>query len=277
MNADRDRDLNHVEIERQRHKCDRLRMWLWGFVLWIPVTLVIPTILAIFLLEGMTAQLLGLGAVLLPMVGLAGLLLMANDLSKAKHHLNIAVVGQEMGLRFFQKADPQSLDDLNQFSSFWFADATSGQFQLSGQLNGVLVEILEYILEDRARAAPVFHVQTVFLFQHGIEDIPSFVARPRYLVGSIREALGWETIQIADRVGATEFQRNFILLGDDPEYVVDIFTDEMIELCLEEPTLTVEVQGDLLLLHRRGQIVKPESYDAVVALGLQWVRALRAI
>ncbi|MBV9123819.1 MAG: hypothetical protein JO112_10720, partial [Planctomycetes bacterium] len=95
---------NETRIALVRRKQKRAQRWFRFFLLLMPLGFGIPLALAFTLPEGPWLKYLGMTALGLPILGLAGTLLMLGDRSRYRRSLMVAQAGQELGLEFYEKA-----------------------------------------------------------------------------------------------------------------------------------------------------------------------------
>jgi hypothetical protein len=115
----------HAEIEGLRRKRKRVLLLLVLFIVLMPVGCVGPfTLFSVAPKSFQTPLFIAAGV--LPLVGLAGTLLMLGDRSKASRSLALAEKAQQMGLGFVERPKPDEYRWLEKTESYGAADKHMG-------------------------------------------------------------------------------------------------------------------------------------------------------
>ena len=274
------RRANGDAVADLRRRLGRLNAWRYFFLLLMPVGFLIPCSAGIILgrlnpqAQGFTAaQAFGIAALALPLVGLAGWLLMAGDRASCKTALAVAARAEQLGYRFSAQPSRALLARLGSFRMFEDADHQCGLNCVSGEHAGHRFAILEYRTAYRTAPNPygtTINNQTVVTVEGLAREVPGFRVGPKSWLSALLQFFGAPTIKLA---APREFSRKFIVCGDDREALERVLTPETVELIMEADGI-VEVCDGSLLFYRHNSLVEPEHYQDMIRLGVRLAQGL---
>jgi hypothetical protein len=274
------RGENAAAVADLRRRLGRLNAWRWFFLLLMPLGFLLPCSAGIILgsmnpqAQGFTAaQAFGIAAFVLPLVGLAGWLLMAGDRATCKTALAVAAQAESLGYRFSVQPSKALLERLRSFRMFEDADHHFGLNCVSGEHAGHRFSLLEYRTAYRAAPNPygtTINNQTVVTVEGLDKELPQFRIGPKTWLSRVVEFLGAPTIRLA---APREFTRKFIVCGEGQEALQDLLNPEMLELIMEADGI-VEMCDGSLLFYRHNALVEPEQYEDTIGLAVRMTEVL---
>lgn len=272
---------NETAIADLRRQVRRANTWRYVFLFMMPVGFIVPCAIGLVLgksnphPEGFTAaHAFGIAAFALPLVGLAGWILMAGD--RAKYRTSLAVAGQadSLGYRFSARPPDKLMKQLGSFRMFEDADHQFGLDCVSGKCQGQRFALLEYRTGYTTGPHPYgskVNNQTVVVLSGLDEHVPDFRIGPKTWLAKLLQFFDAKVVKLP---GPQEATRKLIVCGEDRDRIVQVLTPPIVELVLEARG-TVEVRDGSLLFYRHNRLEDPEDYQEMLELAIQLAKALR--
>jgi hypothetical protein len=169
---------NEGTLSRLRCRKNRVHKWFLAFLVLMPVGCVGPFTLFSFAPKGAQTPLF-IAALVLPLVGLAGALLMGGDRSRYKRAVAIAELGDRLRLRYVEKPDASDSARLQTLKMFSNTDGEAGTMHLlAGKVETVPVTIIDYGFVIGFGSNKAVYQQTVFLLDD-VAGVSAVGGRPR--------------------------------------------------------------------------------------------------
>jgi hypothetical protein len=224
------------------------------------------------------AQIAMLSAILLPLVGLAGVLLMRFDRNRSLRSLAIARLADEHGMRYWHQPPAEEfadLRDLHFINLEHVIPGGSGENLVVGTFKKRPLMVIDYSYNHHYGNKIANTQQTIVLFRDELVSLPDFVV-VRQGFGARLEQLIGETpfgkrLKVPDE---NEFNERFTLAGQDRSAVVACLTSEVIDLLLEQAGLTILVQDGKLMVARQNVLVPASEYEQLLLTATKLMRAL---
>ncbi len=115
--------------------------------------------------------------------------------------------------------------------------------------------------------------QTVFFVQSRKLGLPSFFMRPEHIFHRLGEYLGMQDI---DFVEHPSFSRNYLLQGDDEDYIRASVNEPFLRFFSIEKNWYLEGVNYYLIFYRRGKRLKPDQIKSFFNKGLEIYKLLAA-
>jgi len=115
--------------------------------------------------------------------------------------------------------------------------------------------------------------QTVFFIQSRKLGLPSFFMRPEHIFHRIGEYLGMQDIDFEEH---PSFSRNYLLRGDDEEYIRASVNEPFLRFFSIEKNWYLEGVNYYLIFYRRGKRLKPDQIKSFFNKGLEIYKLLAA-
>jgi hypothetical protein len=262
---------NAAVIADLSRRIRRAKSWRLFFLLLMPLGFIVPCGLAFAVIpaqekpppQGITLpQILGMIAFGLPIIGLAGWLLMFMDKSNYTRALALAKQADEMGFNYSRKTTPSLLEMLGAFQTFIHYDNHSGSNCCAGEKSGRRIAVLDYRVSLRLPTlpGPKLYAQTVVVISDLQRQTPDFRLTPKKWIHVVSELLGDKSIEVPDQ---EKFNKRFVLSGDDPDRIVSLISPKVVDL-LNKAQATVEVSRSNMVFYRHNELAAPEDVDAMV-------------
>lgn len=234
--------------------------WLCTSLALVPLGFCCPCGLAMAVGENSAgvAAVLAIASLLLPFVGLGGLLLMTGDRSKYVRGLELARVAESRKLRYTYQLKKKQYQFINAFSLL--ADPTD-EFAihfLAGKWRGLPFIALDYSHSYGRGAFALIYKATVFVLQEGFEDLPNFVLYPRGWIDKIGDMIKGSPLKLGS---SKKFSKQFAVVTSEPARVASVFSADLIDWCLDEPDLTLEICNGKLLAYRWERTLSADDYE----------------
>ena len=135
------------------------------------------------------------------------------------------------------------------------------------------VRIFDYrFAVSTGKSARVFK-QTVFYVQSKNLGLPQFLMKPENFFHKVGAWLGIEDI---DFERYPKFSNQYLLKGDDEDYIRASFSDEVLQFFTIEKDWTMEGLNYYLVLYRKNQLLLPSQIINFYKKGMQLHQLLRA-
>jgi hypothetical protein len=260
-------EANQAEIAAAQRRARWWNTWFWLFVLLIPLGVVCPCLIsavAYRVAGDEWSAPIALSALLWPIVGVAGALLVRGVRKRSRRTLALARLADSFGLRFTYQPPAESYAFLRTVSGMAephtqsaenFCEGTSGQFALMA---------LDYHYAYLWGSVTEYADQTLIVFPAGFEALPALAVFPISVMGRLENLL-------LGKGGAIpfphepQFNAQFAVAGEDAARVAACLSRPLIELLLADRLLSLIVEQGRLLVFRRLTIVPAEQYQAFLA------------
>ena len=270
--------LNVESLADVRRRYGRINALFWFFVACIPLGVVLPCVASILALKiwgDKVSAPIGLSALLWPIVGIAGALLLRGGRKRARRSLELAWLADSLGLRFLLRSDVAKLDMLKSISFMANPHAQKGVNLMEGSAGGWSMFALDYEYAYLWGSVTEIGAQTLVVFASGFERLPPFGVIPISTMGKIENFLLGRrgTIPFAHE---PQFQHQFSVVGDNAPAVTACIGPELVELLLGDRLLTLIVDDGRLLVFRRLTYVQPRDYQTFLAQAYRAAELLTA-
>jgi hypothetical protein len=205
----------------------------------------------------------------LPIVGLAGVLLMLGDRSKYTRALWIAEQSLVLKAHFSEKPPAEEMSVLKAMRRFDDADYHVGSNCICGQLAGKQFAILDHSAGYKGQVLKLFEQTVVIVYDIGT-GIPEFQVAPRGFLDRIGSFLGDRTVEIPN---AERFNKEFTIYGADTQAIQARFTPELTKLLLDTGA-NCEVRNGTLIYYVIKSKVAPGQWPEFVQEAIDCAAAL---
>jgi hypothetical protein len=266
-------DANRAAVRRLRGYANRAKGWL---VAWVVVLVGGPVVscggVRAFGADGPGIFCCFLG-IFSPFVALGGLLLMGGDRGRWARALGLAEEGDDLGLSYTEKPGRAKAAFLRSCATVGDADHELLRNRLSGRFRGRRVVVMDY---RSGYGKSSVEYRTTVVWEGEARGVPRFALYPRGWRRRLAEAVG-----LADGAihlsGERRFNDAYTLLGGDADGVAACFTDELIELCLRERSLVLEVLDGSLLVFWDGTEFPPAELHERLSIAHRVLRLLTPV
>jgi hypothetical protein len=257
-------------VDAQR-RYRRISGWFWFFVACIPLGVVLPCIASIvaYQIWGDTVSApVGLSALLWPIVGVAGALLLRGGKARARRSLELARLASSCGLEFTVQPAPEKYGFLRDVSFMANPHYQQARNLLEGTPGGRRMLALDYEYTYSWGSVSEVGAQTLVVFPSGFERLPHFGVVPTGVMGRLENFLLGDRGRIT-LPHASNFAQYFAVVGDDPAAIAACFSPQLVNLFMNDRLLTLLVEDGRLLLFRRLTYVPARDYQAFLAEAVQ--------
>lgn len=257
--------INTDSIAEAQRGYRRLNSWFLFFVALIPLGVVLPCLLSIaaYRIWGSDVSApIALSALLWPVAGVAGALLLRGARARARRSLALAKLADSFNLRFTRRPALEKYDFLKQFSFIAGSHAQSAANLLEGQAGRWPLLALDYEYSFHWGSVTEIGAQTMAVLLSGFERLPPLAVVPIGTMGKI------ENFFLGKRNAIPfphqpQFNRQFAVVGDAS--AAACIRRPLIDLLLADRLLTLLVENGRLLVFRRLTYIKAEDYQAFLA------------
>jgi hypothetical protein len=268
-----------IADRRWRERQDQVRRsknWWWWLFFWLmPVGFLAPCLLAIVLNNKDYSPVAALAAILLPFVGLGGIMLMGGDSQSYKYMIGMYDKATELNLTYA----PESTD------TYWAKflkkclvyQNIRGKFvignSLFGNYHGIDVLLITWVAETDDGVS-----------YSSVLIIPDSGVGPAEFV-VLKRAHSWfaqmtEWFKGQPEIEASqleEFTKNFaiVLHSPDKESILKMLTPKFINICQTYSDYAVELRSGHLLINKPTDMLKPEHIQEYLHAGLEFLLALQ--
>lgn len=252
--------------EAQRRYRRMNRWWLFSWVL-MPLGVVLPCILSIVTYQIWGDEVsapIGLSALLWPLVGLAGVLLLRGGRARAKRMLALTQLADSFGLRFTCYPRPEQFEFMKSVSFVESSHLQTAQNMMEGTKGRWPLTALDFEYTFFWGSVTEVGSQTIVAFHSGFETLPPLAIIPISTMGRIENML----LGKGDAIPFPHypaFNARFAVLGADEPSIRSRVTPPLVELLLADPLLTLVVDDGRLLVFRRLTYVNAADYQNFLA------------
>jgi hypothetical protein len=277
-----DLSASHSAVDRLRRRMSRDTKWVFFFLFLIVGGCVVPWGIAYYLAKtappaetrpretGFTAtQGFAIAGFALPVVGLAGVLLMLGDRSKYTRALGIAEQSLVLKAHFSEKPPDEEMSVLKAMRRFDDADYHVGSNCICGQSAGKQFAILDHSAGYKGQVLKVFEQTVVIVYDIG-NTVPEFQAAPCGFLDRVGSFLGDRTVEIP---GAERFNKEFTIYGADAQAIQNRFSPKLTKLLLKTRA-NCEVRNGTLIYYMIKRKIAPGQWPEFVQEALDCAAAL---
>ena len=273
---------NAEEIAKLRRWRLRSSILFFASLIEMPLTLIVACGVTGFInmhnLGLQYAQISMLCAILLPLVGLAGVLLMRFDRRHSARALEIARLADERGLRYTYQPDG---DDLAFMAAFKFInlervmEGGSGKNLMQGTFKKRPLTAVDYSYNHFYGNKVLNTQQTIVVFTEGFDSLPEFVVVKQWFGEKLEQLIAGtpfgKKFKIPDE---DEFNQHFIVAGNERKEILACLTSQVIDRMLDDHRLTFLIQDGMLLVARQGTIISEREYEDFLLAASKLAREL---
>lgn len=242
------------------------------FALLIPVGCVVPYSIIGWLPEGTPRTVAGIAGFVIPLIALIGLILMIADSFRWKKASGVAAQAKKMGFTFTDAPTKKETALLRHTHMFEEATSDKCMHMLRGEVDGQPVLVADYSAAYGIGTSAAVYDQTVIILPDVADELPDLLIYPKDWLNVFEKVFGERQIQVTTDA---KFSRSFVLKGEDEAAVLAVVTPKVHSLCLEDPTVTVEVREGWLYVTRLKRVQPPASYPDLIDEAMQFADVLR--
>jgi hypothetical protein len=117
------------------------------------------------------------------------------------------------------------------------------------------------------------YTQTVLVLHDAAQGVPIFILYPKRWTDRLAKMLGGKSLELP---GEKKFNSAFVLSGVRQNDILERFTSgDMIDYCLDEPSLAMEVNSEDLTLFRDNTLLQPRQYEDFLKRAVKMAAILR--
>lgn len=259
--------LNADSLAEAQRRYRRIHgWWLFSWVL-MPLGVVLPCVLSIVAYQIWGDEVsapIGLSALLWPLVGLAGVLLLRGGRARAKRMLALARLADSLGLKFTCYPRPEQFAFMKSVSFVENSHLQTAQNMMEGTKGRWPLTALDFEYTFFWGSVTEVGSQTIVAFHSGFETLPPLAIIPVSTMGRIENMLlgKGDAIRFPHH---PEFNARFAVLGADESSVRAWITPPLVDLLLADRLLTLVVEDGRLLVFRRLTYVQAADYQNFLA------------
>ena len=265
-----------------RRRQSRLAAVFYGGLVAIPLGVICPCGLAavVYQVAPEWSQDVALSSFLLPLVGLAAVLLVMGGRSRARRSIALCRLADSLKLRF---EDAPEKDQFNFLAVFPVLNALrvpysgEGANLLEGTYRRRPLTAVDYTTLHLLGYQHFVRRRTAAVFTAGFERLPSFAVVPQTWADKFEQAVLGPTapgkkVAVPDE---KEFNRHFAVLTEaNRAALVACLTPAVIDAFLEDKNLSLEVYDGMMVVHRRQTVVAAAEYEEFLRTASRIAQAL---
>jgi hypothetical protein len=210
-----------------------------------------------------------------PFVGLGGMILMLGDRGRYVRSVDLALEADELGMAFREKPSRRQIGEVSGFLAFQDHTDEHARNSLEGEHKSTTLLIMDYNCSWGTGTSAQVTLQTVFVFPDSLPEAPDLLLYPRGLLDKMAEAVGLRKRPIAI-AGEKQMNKEYGLYTDREKKAVALFSPDVVDVCLEERTLVLEINRGTLLVFWSDTYVKPAELHDRLATALRLKKLLAA-
>lgn len=270
--------LNAAELAQAQRSYQRRTGWFWFFILCIPLGVVLPCLLSAVsyrIWGNKVSAPVALSAFLWPLVGIAGSLLLRGGRRRARRAIELAQLGDSVGLKYTRAPARDSYEYLKTVSVMENPHHQYATNMLIGTAGGRTLQALDYDYSYHWGSVTEYAQQTLVVFPAGFERVPPFFVVPNTLTSKLENMILGNRGRIPFP-NVPQFSSDFSVVGDHAPSAVACVTP-LIPLFLQDRLLTVFVDQGRLLVFRRLTYLPADQYRAFLATAFHIAEVLDAL
>jgi hypothetical protein len=243
-------------------------------ILLIPFGCVVPCGIGLAFKQNETVyNIFMVAGILLPLVGLTTMILMFLDRSRYARAWGIAQFAVENNYAYSYHPRLDRYEFLQSLQIFASANGSSADNWVHGKYKKFSFTFVDFSYLVGFGRYQANYTQTVLVLHDAAAGSPIFVLYPKGWTDRLAKMLGGRSIAIP---GAKKFNSTFILSGVREDKIIDRFTTgDMIDDCLDEPSLSMEVNSEDLILFRDSKLLSPGRYEDFLDTAIKMATVLR--
>lgn len=163
-------------------------------------------------------------------------------------------------------ADTALFQSLKRFHLFCISGSSKRLWNLlRGKCNNLEVAIFDYYTAGTSPRSKAFQTSVV-CFRFEGPELPNFSLRPKNDWHKIWSWFGYQDIDFASH---PIFSSNYLLRGNDENAIRMLFTAPVLEFYEQNPGLSTEGSGNILLFYRFDVEVRPQGIRSFMEVGLK--------
>jgi hypothetical protein len=260
-------NVNEQALAEAGRHYRKLNVAFWVCMALIPLGVVLPCLVSFIAYEiagDEWSAPIALSALLWPIVGVAGTLLLRGGRKRARRSLELARLANAFGLRYQRTAPPESYAFLRSISLMENPHIARGENLMEGMPGAWPLMSLDYHYSFHWGSVTEYADQTIVAFVSGFEHLPPFAVVPISIMGRIENLF----LGKSGAIGfphAPQFNSQFAVVGGDAARIAQLVTPQLIEMLLRDKLLTIVAEQGRLLVFRRLTIVRAEDYQGFLA------------
>jgi hypothetical protein len=259
------------EIELARYQERRTRILLWVFIGMMPGGCLCPVSM-LWMVNNQTLGIaLMIAMILLPLVGLGGMLLMLSDRSRYRRALAIAEQAGNMGFGYAYRPRKKELELVRAFALFQSADVDDAYNCIAGEIAGYQLTVMEYNFQIGYGKYAAAYKQVVAVVHGAGAGLPRFTMQPFGWLEKLVALVGSSAIPIPQR---PEFGKRFQLHCRKPDAILPLFTPQVVEMCMQDKRQMLSANGEEFLYGLRNTGGKPDQLPDLAATAVRFVAAM---
>jgi hypothetical protein len=259
---------NEESIAEAERNYRRLNAWFILFLLLIPLGVILPCVISAIayrIAGDEVSAPIALSALLWPIVGIAGSLLLRGGRKRARRSRDLARLADSFLLSFTRRPPSESYAFLKLTSIFADSHVQSGENQMEGVSGRRPMIALDYHYSFHWGSVTEYADQTIAVFLSGFDHLPAFAVFPIGTMGRIENFFLGKVSGAIPFPQHPQFNSQFAVVGEDPQAITGCLSPRVVDMLLSDRLLSLVVEGGRLLVFRRLTIVKAEDYQAFLA------------
>lgn len=182
-------------------------------------------------------------------------------------------VADSMGLAFLPAGDQKLLSALSLLPLFGKGRSRQMANLILGETDDVTMGVFDYRYTTGGGKNSQTHHQTVVYFQAPDLQLPNFEMKPQHFFHGIGKIFGYQDIDFETH---PRFSKAFLLRGQDEDRIRARFTPEVLSALEQMPGISLEGQGQQLVLYRESKRSKPDKLQESIQEGFRVFALFRA-
>lgn len=209
----------------------------------------------------------------IPLIAVATVMLMFLDRGRYTRAWNIAQFAERNNYAYVYHPKLEQYQFLESLQLFQTMDGSSADNLVYGKYKKIAFTFVDFsCYEGYGRYAKTY-TQTILVLHDAADAVPIFVLYPRRWFDRLAGVFGDATIKLPKK---TKFNDMFVLSGLREDDIVSRFlTGKMIDFCVEEPNLTIEVNSGDLILFRDSTMIAASEYEDFLRDAIKMAAYLR--
>jgi hypothetical protein len=201
---------------------------------------------------------------LIGFLALAGWIGYTHHVAEKKRTEELQRVANELAFEFLPLGDASLTQSLGQFHLFSQGHGKRLWNLLRGTTHDLEVAIFDYRYTIGSGKHKQTRNHTVISFRFTGEPLPQFSLRPENFADKVG---GWFGYQDIDFDTHPAFSKQYWLRGANEQAVRALFTTAVLEYFQQNPGLTTEASGNILLFYRHWSLLKPQEVRSFMEQG----------
>jgi len=187
---------------------------------------------------------------------IAGLVIFIAWFYDKKRSEDLKAIANSLNFSFERKGDEFLISMNDDFELFSHGRSKKIYNVMNGRSGDMDITIMDYQYTVGGGKNSSTHAQTIIMVQSNQLELPPFTLTPETVFHKIGSVFGYQDIDFASH---PKFSKQYLLRGDDEEYIKETFKEELLDFYEKDKTLNTEAEYDKFVYYKANKKLAPKE------------------